>query len=93
MGRQTKWVALSSEHDERDGGATLLFYAGTTSAATPIVWFVRDEPFAAVNPSPAFHEEIALDPGQSLELSHRVVVFDRQHDAGEIAVLAERHRP
>ncbi len=93
MGREAPWIAVSSQHDERDGGATLLFYAGTSSAAVPIVWFVRDEPFAAVNPSPAFHKEIALDPGQSLRLFHRLVVFDRQHDDDEIAALAERHHP
>lgn len=93
MGRESAWIALSSEHDERDGGATLLFYAGTTSAAVPILWFVRNEPFAAVAPSPAFREEIVLEPGESLELSHRVVIFDRQHEDEQIAALAERHRP
>jgi hypothetical protein len=76
MGREAPWLAITGQHDEIEGGATMLFFSGTSSAKVPITWFVRSEPFAAINPSPAFHEEVTIDTNGSLELSHRAVVFD-----------------
>ncbi len=35
MGTQGAWAAITGEHDQIDGGATVLAYAGTTSAASP----------------------------------------------------------
>ena len=77
MGTRGAWAAIAGEHDEFDGGATVLAYAGTTSASTPLTWFARSSAFACLNPSPAFHTEIKLEPGGILSLSHRFVFLDR----------------
>lgn len=89
MGAQGPWAAISSEHDEIDGGATVLAYAGTSSASVPIKWFARSSAFACLNPSPAFDTEIELKPGETLALAHRFVFIDRKLDRGDLEPLAE----
>ncbi|MFY1692017.1 PmoA family protein [Plantactinospora sp. WMMB782] len=93
MGRRSLWLAYTGEHDEVDGGGTVLVFAGTSSAAVPLKWFVRNTPFPAVNPSPAFDEEVVLAPDESLRLRHRVVFADRAWDRGEIEAFAAEHAP
>ncbi|MGY1720966.1 PmoA family protein [Blastococcus sp. SYSU DS0552] len=91
MGATSPWLAYTGLHDEVDGGATLLFMAGTSSAAVPLRWFVRREPFPAVNPSPAFSEEVTLAPGDALTLRHRVVVVDRPWTRSDVAAHVAEH--
>ncbi|OZM82953.1 PmoA family protein [Pseudonocardia sp. MH-G8] len=86
------WLAYTGKNDEVDGGATMLVFAGTTSRGE-LTWFVRNDPFPAINPSPAFDEEITLADGDSLALSHRVVVADRIWDRDEIEGFAAEHTP
>ncbi|MEU4048889.1 PmoA family protein [Streptomyces olivaceus] len=93
MGRRADWAAVTGEHDERDGGATVLAFAGSSSAPPPVTWFARSEQFAALNPSPAFDTEIRLEPGESLALRHRFVFVDRMLSRDETEKLAERHTP
>ncbi|GAB7190918.1 PmoA family protein [Kineococcus sp. NUM-3379] len=76
MGTTSPWLAYAGQHDEVDGGATLLFCAGSSSADVPLRWFVRNDPFPAVAPSFAFSEEVVLAPGETLRLRHRLVVAD-----------------
>ena len=90
MGTSSPWLAYTGEHDDVDGGATLLVLAGTSSHG-PLTWFVRNDPFAAVNPSPAFHEVITLPPRDTLRLHHRVVVADRIWTREEIERSAAEH--
>ena len=45
MGIERAWVAVAGEHDEFDGGGTVLAFAGTSTGAPAIRWFVRSEPF------------------------------------------------
>lgn len=89
MGAETPWVAVSGQHDEVDGGGTVLVFAGTSSAAPPIRWFVRTEPFPIVAPSPSFDEHIVLAPGDELSLRHRHVFGDRAWSPDETRALAE----
>lgn len=91
MGQEAPWLAYTGEHDEVDGGGTVLVFAGTSSAPVPLKWFVRTNPFPAINPSPAFDQEVALAPGESLRLAHRVVVADRAWDRTEIERYAAEH--
>ncbi|MFF9105658.1 PmoA family protein [Streptomyces rubrogriseus] len=91
MGTRAAWAAVTSDHDEVDGGATVLAYAGTTSAAVPLKWFARSSAFACLNPSPAFDTEIKLEPGETLSLNHRFVFIDRKLERHEIESMAERH--
>ena len=80
MGSTGAWAAMSGEHDGIDGGATILAYAGSSSAQAPIKWFSHSDPFACLNPSPAFDAEIKLEPGQILTLRHRFVSIDHSTD-------------
>jgi hypothetical protein len=88
MGTRGAWAAITGEHDEIDGGATVVAYAGTTSASTPLTWFARSSAFACLNPSPAFDTEIKLEPGGTLSLSHRFVFIDRVLHRHELEPLA-----
>ncbi len=89
MGHPADWVAMAGQHDGLDGGATVLLYAGRSSAAVPLTWFARTEMFAAINPSVAFHDEFDLTPGETLDLSHRLVVVDRALDRAALTPIAE----
>lgn len=88
MGFTGAWAAISSENDESDGGATVLAYLGTSSASVPLKWFSRSEPFAGLNPSPAFDTEIRLEPGEALHLRHRFVFIDQVTDRSTLEPLA-----
>lgn len=41
---------------------------------------MRSEPFAAVNPSLAFHQGLDLPPDEALERSYRVTIADGAWD-------------
>jgi len=97
MGTQAPWLAYSGEHDGADGHATLVFahapendHAGERGAH-PAHWFVRDEPFAGVAPSWAFHDELELAPGDTLTRRYRVVVADGVWERQEITKYLETH--
>jgi Methane oxygenase PmoA len=91
MGTTTSpWLAYTGKNDEVDGGATMLVFAGTASRGE-LTWFVRNDPFPAINPSPAFDKAITLSDGDSLALSHRVVVADRIWTREEIEGFAAEH--
>ncbi|GAA3152559.1 hypothetical protein JOF29_002557 [Kribbella aluminosa] len=64
-----------------------LAIAGRSSAAAPIKWFVRREPFAAIAPSPSFDDEIVLADDQTLALQHRFVFVDHVCDTEELEAL------
>jgi hypothetical protein len=89
MGRTGPWLAVTGRHDDSDGGGTVLFLAGTSSAPVPVTWFVRSAPFAAINTSPSFDTEVTIAPGEALELRHRVVVVGRVLTRDEIENLAD----
>lgn len=91
MGQESPWLAYTGEHDEVDGGGTVLFFAGRSTAPVPLKWFVRNEPYPGVNPSPAFDKEIVLGPGESFQLAHRVVVADRVWERPEIETFVAEH--
>ncbi|MGW4799981.1 DUF6807 domain-containing protein [Nonomuraea sp. NPDC004297] len=87
MGEQAPWLAMVGQHDEIDGGGTVLAVAGRSSASVPIKWFVRNSAFAVISPSPSFDEEIALADGETLELTHRYVFVDHMCDRAELDEL------
>lgn len=89
MGSVAEWIAVRGENDEIDGGATLLAFAGTSNQVHPIRWFVRSEPFAALNPAPAFSDEIVLETGATLSLQHRFVFIDSVATDDRLAAFAE----
>jgi hypothetical protein len=93
MGTASAWAAVIGQHDEIDGGGTVLMFAGASSAPVPIRWFSRVSPFACLAPSPAFDTEIVLAPGDRLALSHRVVFIDRRCDRDELVALAAELQP
>ncbi|PWG07393.1 oxidoreductase [Streptomyces sp. V2] len=90
MGTQGEWLALSGEHDGADGFATVVFaHAPENAGGHPAHWFVRNEPFAAIAPSWAFFEELALPPGETLTRRYRVVVADGAWGRADIAKYLE----
>jgi hypothetical protein len=91
MGQESPWLAYTGSHDEVDGGGTLLVFAGSSTAPVPLKWFVRNDPFPAVNPSPAFDKEIALQSGESFQLRHRAVFADRAWDRSQIEAFAAEY--
>lgn len=97
MGTQAPWLAYSGEHDGADGHATLIFRHAPENDHTgaggthPAHWFVRDEPFAAVAPSFAFHEELELAPGDTLSRRYRVTVADGAWDRERITDYLAAH--
>lgn len=93
MGSDAPWLAFSGPHDEVDGGATVLAFAGRSSGAPAIRWFVRSEPFPVLAPSPTFAETVVLAPGDQLALAHRLVVVEGELDAPAIARLADELAP
>ena len=91
MGRTAPWLAFTGEFDERDGHATLLFRAAPDTPGGDPHWFVRTQPFAAVNPSLAFFKALILPDGATLDRSYRVTIADGAWDRNRIeAHLAER---
>jgi hypothetical protein len=91
MGQRAPWLSYSGEFDGIDGHATLLFRAAPDTAGGEPYWFVRTEPFAAVNPSLAFYEALDFPPDESLARSYRVTIVDGVWDRDRIeAHLAEQ---
>jgi len=88
MGEQSPWLAITGRHDDIDGGGTVLVFAGVSSADVPIKWFVRSQPFAAINPSPSFDQEVVISPDASLRLSHRIVIANRMWTRNELDARA-----
>lgn len=91
MGHTSAWLAFSGEFDERDGFATLLFVPDPANPGGEPVWFVRSEPFAAVNPSLAFFDGLELAADDMLRRRYRVVVADGEWDHERIEAYVAAH--
>lgn len=90
MGTSAPWLAYSGQHDEVDGGATLLWIEAPDNP--PVRWFVRNDPFPAVAPSPAFFDELTIPVGGTLRLRHRVVIADGRWDRPAAQSYVDGHR-
>jgi hypothetical protein len=89
MGTRSPWLAYIGEHDKVDGGGTLLMVNTGDPAGDRHHWFVRTEPFPAVNPSFAFYDERTLEPDGTFEVSYRLVVGDAIWDRDRIASVVK----
>ncbi|WP_329790708.1 PmoA family protein [Lentzea sp. DG1S-22] len=89
MGEAAPWLAFVGRHDEVDRSSTLLFLDHPDNKSTH--WFVRSTPFAAVNPSFAFHDTVELPPGAVLELRYRLVVATGEWDRERLESYVEAH--
>lgn len=93
MGKEADWVAFSSEHDDLDGGGTVLAFAGSSSSedteVPPMKWFTRTGIFAVASQSPAFDQEIHLPAQGSLRLNHRFVFIAKVCSRAELDALGE----
>ncbi|WP_229503375.1 DUF6807 family protein [Nesterenkonia sedimenti] len=96
MGTEAEWVAFSSEHDDYDGGGTVLVYSGTSTSADaevpPIKWFTRTGIFAVASPSPAFDQEIHLPADGTLRLNHRFVFIEEVLEGQQLKAIAKEYR-
>ncbi|MFS8097589.1 PmoA family protein [Lentzea alba] len=89
MGKAARWLAFVGRHDEVDRSSTLLFLDHPDNKGTH--WFVRSSPFAAVNPSFAFHDTVELPPGEELSLRYRLVVGSGAWDRDRLESYVEAH--
>ncbi|WP_245983370.1 PmoA family protein [Lentzea flaviverrucosa] len=89
MGKAARWLAFIGRHDEVDRWSTLLFLDHPDNKNTH--WFVRSTPFAAVNPSFAFHDTVELAPGAALTLRYRLVVAGGEWDRAQLESYVEDH--
>jgi predicted dehydrogenase len=89
MGHTSPWLAFTGEFDERDGFATLLFVPDPANRGGDPYWFVRSEPFAAVNPSLAFYETLELADDDVLRMRYRLVIADGDWDHARIEAYVE----
>ncbi|MEU4230559.1 PmoA family protein [Nonomuraea sp. NPDC026600] len=71
MGQRARWLAFQGRHDEVDRSSTLVF---VPEPGPESHWFVRSGPFAAVNPSWAFHREFELARGETIARKYRIVL-------------------
>lgn len=90
---ESPWVAFHNQHDEQDGGGTVIAYRGTATSEDTTVpavkWFTRTTPFTVASQSPAFDQEIMLPDRGVLKLHHRFVFAAGIRDQAEITQLAE----
>lgn len=91
MGSSSAWLAVTARHDGACGGATVLVFAGSSTAAIPLAWFVRTDPYAAIAPSPSFASEVVIADGEALTLRHRIAVADRAWTRAELEEFATAH--
>ncbi len=91
MGHRSPWLAFSGEFDEVDGFASLLFVPDPANPGGEPAWFVRSEPFAAVNPSLAFFDALELPADETLRLKYRLTIADGQWDHARIEQYLEAH--
>ncbi|GFZ85921.1 DUF6807 domain-containing protein [Nesterenkonia alkaliphila] len=95
MGTEAEWVAFSSEHDDFNGGGTVLVYSGSSTsedtAVPPVKWFTRTGIFAVASPSPAFDQEIHLPADGTLKLNHRFVFIDQLLEGDELTAIAQEY--
>lgn len=89
MGKAARWLAFVGHHDEVDRSSTLLFLDHPENKGTH--WFVRSTPFAAVNPSFAFHDTVEVAPGETLTLRYRLVVASGEWDREHLESYVEAH--
>ena len=89
MGEAAPWLAFIGHHDEVDRSSTLLFVDHPDNKGTH--WFVRSTPFAAVNPSFAFHETVELPAGENLSLRYRLVVGNGEWSREQLESYVEEH--
>ncbi|MDX3661724.1 PmoA family protein [Streptomyces sp. ID05-26A] len=90
MGQAARWLAFVGHHDEVARSSTLLFLDHPGNKSTR--WFVRSTPFAAVNPSFAFHDTVELPPGETLSLRYRLVVATGDWERERLESYVEEHR-
>ncbi|UJW29348.1 PmoA family protein [Saccharothrix sp. AJ9571] len=89
MGRKASWLAYIGTHDEVDHTSTLLF---TPAPDHPEVhWFVRNSPYAVVNPSLAFYDPLHLAPGDTLHLRYRLLIGNGSWSRSRLTTRATSH--
>lgn len=91
MGRRAAWLAYTGPHDFVDASSTVVVVPDPRAGDAPPVWFVRNDPFPAINPSLAFAEELPFTSGDTLRRRYRVVVADGTWDAERVEKYLAAH--
>jgi hypothetical protein len=88
-GTRGEWAGFSGRHDGNGGASTVLFVDRTPPQNLDTKWFARSEPFASLNPAPFFDRVRVVEPDETIELRHAVVIADFASDATRMATLAD----
>ena len=84
MGKQSPWLAFTGWHDGNRHQSTLLFIDQPENPRYPNKWFVRNDPYACVSCSFMFDEYYILQPGDTLQLTYRVVIANGEWSRSQV---------
>lgn len=88
MGERADWLAYVGRHDGSGAYSTLIFVDIRQNLRHPTQWFVRDDPYACINPAPFFDERYELGAGETLRLRYDVVIGNGAWDVDRITDTA-----
>lgn len=91
-GTRGEWAGFTGRHDGEDASSTIVFVDQSPSQGFDTKWFARSELFACLNPAPFFDRVHTVDPGETIELRHAVVIADGASDAARMSALAAAGR-
>jgi methane monooxygenase PmoA-like len=91
MGARAEWLAYTGPHDVVDASSTVVVVPDPLAEDSPPVWFVRNDPFPAINPLLAFADEMSFMAGDTLRRRYRVVIADGAWDAGRTEKYLAAH--
>lgn len=91
MGQRADWLAYVGAHDDSENRSTVLFDQDPANEDFPAHWFVRKVPYAVVNPSLAFFEELVLPAERTLQRRYRTVFATGAWDEPAIRAYLDGH--
>lgn len=91
MGQRADWLAYIGKHDGSENSSTMIFDQDPQNADAPAHWFVRKVPYAVVNPSLAFYDELVLQPGGSFTRRYRMTIVSGRWEEPEIQAYLDGH--
>ncbi len=91
MGERADWLAFIGKHDASENSSTLVFDQDAQNEDAPARWFVRKVPYAVVNPTLAWDEELVLAPGETLKRRYRVVIASGRWEETRIQDYLDGH--
>jgi hypothetical protein len=89
MGQRSPWLGFVGRCDGTGDTCTMVFVDRPGNVGYPLKWFVRTEPYACVAFSFSFDEEVPVKPGETLDLSYKILIADGEWDKAKMAAMAK----